>query len=255
MQAIVRIACVPRIVVLHSVDAEYSRSRDNVAAHPPNGGRRPGGGGQPRHLCYNHSPAREARPALASLRQGSAMATNEFTLTQTQTEPGTSALAFVDADGCAAWVRALPLTNIPNHFEAILDQLRRLSEADVAPRERARIAEVMREPVMFLHTELARRYAGKPQPAAEREREAFVQALALWQASVEPILRLPQAAAGKRSRSAGRQGQGAAARVYGSASSSSSCTVSRDSCPRPRSGRSCMPTIGSPRSSNVPSPR
>ncbi|HEY1461020.1 MAG TPA: hypothetical protein VGH59_13295 [Casimicrobiaceae bacterium] len=109
------------------------------------------------------------------------MATNEFTLTQTQTEPGTSALAFVDADGCAAWVRALPLTNIPHHFEAILNQLRRLSEADVAPRERARIAEVMREPVTFLHTELARRYAGKPQPAAEREREAFVQALALWQ--------------------------------------------------------------------------
>ncbi len=110
------------------------------------------------------------------------MATNEFTLTQTQTEPGTSALAFSDADSCAAWLRALPLTNIPRHFDAILNQLRRLSEAEVLPRERARIAEVMREPVMFLHTELARRYAGKPQPAADREREAYTQAVALWQA-------------------------------------------------------------------------
>ena len=110
------------------------------------------------------------------------MATNEFTLTQTQTQPGGSALAFADADGCAAWLRALPLTNIPRHYEAIVGQLRRLSENDFPPRERARIAEVMREPVTFLHTELARRYAGKPQPAAGREREAFDQALILWQA-------------------------------------------------------------------------
>ena len=108
--------------------------------------------------------------------------TNEFTLTQTQTQPGADSLAFADADGCAVWLRALPLTNIPKHYEAVLGQLKRLSEADFAPRERARIAEVMREPVMFLHTELARRYAGKPQPAADREREAFLQALALWQA-------------------------------------------------------------------------
>jgi len=110
------------------------------------------------------------------------MATNEFTLTQTQTQAGMASLAFADADGCAAWLRALPLTNIPRHYEAIVGQLRRLSETEMPPRERARIAEVMREPVMFLHTELARRYAGKPQPAAAREREAFDQALILWQA-------------------------------------------------------------------------
>ena len=108
--------------------------------------------------------------------------TNEYTLTQTQTQPGADSLAFADADGCAVWLRALPLTNIPKHYDAVLGQLKRLSEADFAPRERARIAEVMREPVMFLHTELARRYAGKPQPAVDREREAFLQALALWQA-------------------------------------------------------------------------
>jgi hypothetical protein len=108
--------------------------------------------------------------------------TDEFALTHTQTQPGSHALAFADAEGCAAWLRALPLTNIPQHFEEILGQLKRLSEAEFAPRERARIAEVMREPVMFLHTELARRYAGKPQPAGDREREAFLQAVALWQA-------------------------------------------------------------------------
>jgi hypothetical protein len=108
--------------------------------------------------------------------------TNEHTLTQTQTHPAEESLAFADAEGCAAWLRALPLTNIPRHYEAVLGQLKRLSDAEITPRERARIAEVMREPVNFLHTELARRYAGKPQPAADREREAFVQAIALWQA-------------------------------------------------------------------------
>jgi hypothetical protein len=115
---------------------------------------------------------------------GSDMATNtnEFTLTQTQTQPGSHALAFADAEGCAAWLRALPLTNIPQHYEEVLGQLKRLSEAEFTPRERARIAEVFREPVMFLHTELARRYAGKPQPAGDREREAFLQAIAIWQA-------------------------------------------------------------------------
>ena len=41
---------------------------------------------------------------------------------------------------------------------------------------------MLREPVAHLHTELARRYAGKPQPAADRELEAADQAIALWQA-------------------------------------------------------------------------
>ena len=105
--------------------------------------------------------------------------TNDFTLTQTSTEP--VELGFADADACARWLRGLPLSNIPKHFEAIHGQLNLLSEADLSPRERARIAEVLREAVLYLHTELARRYAGKPQPATERELEAAEHAIALWQ--------------------------------------------------------------------------
>jgi hypothetical protein len=106
----------------------------------------------------------------------------DFTITPTQDSARSATAAFVDAEGCAAWLRALPLTNIPDHYDAILGQLKRLTDADHSPRERARIAEILREPVMFLHTELARRYAGKPQPAATREKEAAEQALALWHA-------------------------------------------------------------------------
>jgi hypothetical protein len=136
------------------------------------------------HLCYNAITVRLAcRGGAHAASVGGDMATtNENTLTQAPTPPGVETLAFADAEGCAAWLRSLPLTNIPRHYEAVLGQLKRLSDADITPRERARIAEVMREPVNFLHTELARRYAGKPQPAADREREAFTQATALWQA-------------------------------------------------------------------------
>lgn len=113
---------------------------------------------------------------------GSETVTKEFTLTQTQTSSESTMLAFTDADSCAAWLRAAPLSSIPRHYEAILGQLKHLAEAEFSPRERARIAEVLREPVLFLHTELARRYAGKPQPASEREHEAAEQAIALWHA-------------------------------------------------------------------------
>jgi hypothetical protein len=54
--------------------------------------------------------------------------------------------------------------------------------AEFPPRERATLAEVMREQVAHLHTELARRYAGKPQPAVDRELESAEQAIALWTA-------------------------------------------------------------------------
>ncbi len=110
------------------------------------------------------------------------MVTNPITPGQIQSRNPLGQLAFADADGCATWLRGLPLTNIARYYEEILDQLRRVGEAEFAPRERGRIAELMREPVHFLHTELARRYAGKPQPSTDREKEAADQALALWQA-------------------------------------------------------------------------
>jgi hypothetical protein len=89
-------------------------------------------------------------------------------------------LAFADADGAKRWAKSLLITGVTPLYEAVRGQLRALSAADFAPRERATIAEVMREQVAHLHTELARRYAGKPQPAAERETDAAEQALSLW---------------------------------------------------------------------------
>jgi hypothetical protein len=91
-------------------------------------------------------------------------------------------LAFADLDGAKRWANGLPLTNVAQVYEAVHGQLRALSAAEFAPRERATLAEVLREQAEHLHTELARRYAGKPQPAVDRELESAEQAIALWTA-------------------------------------------------------------------------
>ena len=95
---------------------------------------------------------------------------------------GPAALLFADAEGAARWVRTLPITDVKGAYDEVLAQLRALAAVDIPPRERARVAEVLRQQVAYLHTELARRYAGKPQPALERDREPAHQAIALWQA-------------------------------------------------------------------------
>jgi hypothetical protein len=90
-------------------------------------------------------------------------------------------LAFGDADAARRWLRDLPLANIATASRSVLGQLHALAIADIAPRERAGIAEVLRDQIAHLHTELARRYAGRPQPAEGREQESGDLAIALWQ--------------------------------------------------------------------------
>ena len=100
----------------------------------------------------------------------------------TPSAPDRVPLAFADAEGAAKWADSLPFATVAQAHEGILGQLRAVTAAAFSARERATIAEVLREPVGHLHTELARRYAGKPQPAIGREREAAEQAISLWQA-------------------------------------------------------------------------
>ena len=91
-------------------------------------------------------------------------------------------LAFADLDGAKKWAKSLPLLPVAQAYQGLMGQLRALSAATLPPRERATLAEVLREPVFHLHTELARRFAGKPQPASDRELEAAEQAIGMWQA-------------------------------------------------------------------------
>jgi hypothetical protein len=99
---------------------------------------------------------------------------------QTPAPDAVPSLAFADADGAKRWAKSLLITSVSPLYDAVRGQLRALSAADFAPRERATIAEVLRDQVAHLHTELARRYAGKPQPASDRELDAAEQAISLW---------------------------------------------------------------------------
>jgi hypothetical protein len=92
------------------------------------------------------------------------------------------ALALHDAASATRWLKALPLSNVGQAYDMLLGQLQALTASDTGPRERATIAELAREPLVHLHDELARRYAGRPQPPDEREADAADQAIALWQA-------------------------------------------------------------------------
>ena len=91
-------------------------------------------------------------------------------------------LAFADSDGAAKFLKALVLQSVPQAYDALLGQLRAVAAADFPPRERGKIAEHARDQAAHLNTELARRYAGKPQPLGQREHEAAEQAIAMWQA-------------------------------------------------------------------------
>jgi len=94
----------------------------------------------------------------------------------------TPRLLFSDGDAASKWAKTLSFMPISQAQQAMVGQLHALAAADLSARERAKIAEILREQVGHLHTELARRYAGKPQPEGERETEAIDQAIALWQA-------------------------------------------------------------------------
>jgi hypothetical protein len=96
-------------------------------------------------------------------------------------EAAPRSLAFTDAASAKLWVNGLPLTSISLVCETLLGQLKALAAARISPRARATIAEVLRDLIAHLHKELARRYAGKSQPAGDRELEAAENAIALWQ--------------------------------------------------------------------------
>ena len=90
-------------------------------------------------------------------------------------------LNFTDSAGCKAWVRGLPLTNFAQAQAEIIDQVARLNQAKVAPAERFRMLELLREPANFVQTELAKKFNHKPLPLAEVERKSFKAVIDLWQ--------------------------------------------------------------------------
>jgi cyclic-di-GMP-binding protein len=89
---------------------------------------------------------------------------------------------FTDSSGCAKWLKSLPLINVgPSHVR-LLGQLDELNAYTVAPAERLKILELLREPVSFVQKEHSKKFASRPAPLAKPEREVLLNVHALWDA-------------------------------------------------------------------------
>lgn len=87
---------------------------------------------------------------------------------------------FSEANACRQWLKALPLTNVPLAHTTLTTQLELLNRANIAPLERLKISELLREPVAFLQQELARKYLGKPMPLDDAQHNVWKSVVALW---------------------------------------------------------------------------
>lgn len=91
-------------------------------------------------------------------------------------------LEFVDARGFKDWLKLVPMINVRQAHEDILDALTRLNQSPVLPIERLKMLELLRDPVALLQEENAKRYFGKPFPLAEAENAIWRANVKLWMA-------------------------------------------------------------------------
>lgn len=89
---------------------------------------------------------------------------------------------FTDASGCAKWLQTLPLINVGPSHDRLLGQLEELNGYDVAPAERLKILELLREPVTFVQKEHAKKFSNRPAPLSKQERDIFHNVDTLWDA-------------------------------------------------------------------------
>lgn len=89
---------------------------------------------------------------------------------------------FRDAAACSAWLQTLPLINVAPSQGRLLGALEELNSFDLAPAERLKILEILRESVVFVQTEHSKKFSGKAVPLARVERDIFHSVCALWDA-------------------------------------------------------------------------
>jgi hypothetical protein len=95
--------------------------------------------------------------------------------------PGQPVLQFTDSASCKRWVEDLPLTNVQQTHRVLTAQFAALNGTGLAALERLRILETLREPLGFVQSESANRYAGKPVPLEPSEIEVWASVIALWE--------------------------------------------------------------------------
>ena len=93
---------------------------------------------------------------------------------QTTTTARPGCLFFIDARSCKDWLKAIPLTNVPQAQQKIVDALRNLNrDTGFIALERLTCMELLRDKVAYLLTEQRTRYAGKSIPLAHGDMVAW----------------------------------------------------------------------------------
>ena len=93
----------------------------------------------------------------------------------------TPPLQFTDSTTCRGWIGQLPLTNVQHAQQVMTAQLQALAGLPIPAHERLKILELLKQPIAFIQSESAKRYAGKPVPLAPQETTAWTHTMALWQ--------------------------------------------------------------------------
>ena len=84
---------------------------------------------------------------------------------QAASNPKPGSLFFTDARSCKEWLQSIPMTNVPQAQQTIVDALKNLNrDANVVALERLTCMELLRDKVSYLLTEQRTRYAGKTIP-------------------------------------------------------------------------------------------
>ena len=102
--------------------------------------------------------------------------------------PNPAGPAFVDADGAARWLAAQPQANANAMLCSLQAQVESLNASRVAPRERFKILEVLRQAVFAVSDEGQRRYAYRALPLLPAEQQAFDPVRSLWRAYAQAYL-------------------------------------------------------------------
>ena len=89
---------------------------------------------------------------------------------------------FRSAAACAEWLQTLPLINVGPSHGRLLGELEELNCCELAVSERLKILELLREPVLFVQAEQAKKFSNRAVPLAKPEREILMNVVALWRA-------------------------------------------------------------------------
>jgi hypothetical protein len=88
--------------------------------------------------------------------------------------------AFLDAAGCARWLRTVPLIHAAAAHRQITTRLAALNAVEIRAEDRLAILETLRQPIVYVQSETARAFVGKPLPLAAEGRDALRAVNALW---------------------------------------------------------------------------